>query len=888
MLEVLNKIFGNKNSRIIKSMHKMVKEINSLEPEMQNLSDDGLLQKTSEFKHMLNSGKTLNDILVPAFAAVREASVRILDMRHFDMQLVGGIVLHKGMIAEMKTGEGKTLVATLAVYLNALNGNGVHVVTVNDYLAKRDSEWMGKLYKFLGLSVDCIFHEMNDQQRQEAYLSDITYGTNNEFGFDYLRDNMRFDTVELVQRGHRFAIVDEVDSILIDEARTPLIISGAVEDKTDLYIKINAFLSLLSENDYEIDEKNKLINLTEIGSQAIESKLINSGHMEKNTSLYDIENMNVLHHINVALKAHKIFIIDVDYIVKDNKVIIIDEFTGRMMEGRRYSEGLHQAIEAKEGVMIQQENKTLASITFQNYFRMYEKLSGMTGTAKTEEKEFFSIYSLTVVQIPTNLPVKREDLDDEIYASINEKYEAVIKLVQECYEKKQPVLLGTVSIDKSEYISTLLKKSGLKHEVLNARYHEKEAQIIAQAGRPGSITLATNMAGRGTDIQLGGNAEMLIRSQLSNIKDKSKRYKEKERIILQIEADKNEVIEAGGLFVICTERHESRRIDNQLRGRSGRQGDPGKSKFFLSLEDDLLRIFGSDKIKGLLQKLGLSQGEAIHHPWISSALEKAQMKIEARNFEIRKSLLKFDDIMNEQRHSIFGQRKGIIESTDFRENFDATRLYINNIIVSTSIPKNAYIEDWDVKHIHSELLRIYGLDLDISSFTNKEGVGNEEVLDYLNQETKKLFMEKEESYGLKIINDVQKRILIVTLDNLWQDHLGTLDYLRQGINLRAIGQKDPLNEFKKEAFLLFGKMIEKFKENILLYFSHIRIYNNESGEEDDKGTDNKQGNSIQIRNNDTVDSSDNNNNIFKSVSRNALCPCGSKKRYKHCHGDVRA
>ncbi len=814
------------SNKIVKAFEKVVKEINTLEPEMQNLSDHALLNKTDEFKQRLQNGETLNDILVPAFAVVREASRRFLNMRHFDVQLIGGMVLHNGMIAEMKTGEGKTLVATLAAYLNSLEGKGVHVVTVNDYLAKRDTEWMCKLYNALGVSVAFITDSLTNEERKDAYNADIVYSTNNELAFDYLRDNMKFSKDDMVQRGFNYAIVDEVDSILIDEARTPLIISGQVED-----------------NISRVEELLKSYNLMIVDS-----------------SLYDSDNIVLTHYIDQALRAHRLFTINKDYIVKDGRVVIIDEFTGRMMEGRRYADGLHQALEAKENLEVQHENQTLASITFQNYFRMYVKLSGMTGTAVTEAEEFRDIYQLNVVQIPTNVPVKRIDLNDEIYGTEKEKYNAVLNFIKECHERKQPVLVGTVSIEKSEELSALLHCNSLKHSVLNARHHEKEAYIIAQAGVPGNITIATNMAGRGTDIQLGGNAEMIAKMMLSKVKTDNKEQKYKE-IIEKIKKDRDIAINAGGLCVIGTERHESRRIDDQLRGRSGRQGDPGLSKFFLSLEDDLLRIFGSDKVRNFLRRVGLKNNEAIHHPWINKALEKAQKKVEARNYDVRKSLLKFDNVINDQRHVIFQQRNHII-SNKINELPDIYNT-VNSYIIE-SIVQDGYYEDY-VEEIINEFHKRYGIMFDHAAL--KQFVNKSDAINYVNSKVAEFFAKKAEYFNSQNITNlwdtIIMQVMIMTLDHLWREHLSTLESLRQSISLRAMGQKDPLNEFKREAFLRFESMLEKWKELVLNRLAHFKL------------ADNCQLPSI-------------NNSSFPKVARNDKCPCNSGKKYKHCHGMITA
>ncbi|MBY0354999.1 MAG: preprotein translocase subunit SecA, partial [Rickettsiales bacterium] len=796
---IARKFFGNANDRIIRGFQQRVEAINHLEAQFALLSDEALAAKTNEFRARLSNGIPLDKLLPEAFATVREASKRVLGMRHFDVQLIGGMVLHEGRIAEMKTGEGKTLVATLAVYLNALEGKGVHVVTVNDYLAARDAAWMGKLYHFLGLSVGAIVHGKDDFERQEAYNADITYGTNNEYGFDYLRDNMKYSRMQMVQRPFNFAIVDEVDSILIDEARTPLIISGPTEDNSTLYVEVDKILPLLGKDDYEIDEKARSVALNEEGTAKVEVLLRERGLLEADAGLYDIGSISLVHHVNQALKAHTIFTRDVDYIVKDNKVIIIDEFTGRMMEGRRYSDGLHQALEAKEKAIIQNENQTLASITFQNYFRLFPKLAGMTGTAMTEAHEFSDIYGLEVLEIPTNVIVERQDFDDEIYRTSAERNDAVIVLIKECHERGQPVLVGTVSIEKSEHLSSLLKKAKVPHHVLNARHHEQEAYIVGQAGRPGAVTIATNMAGRGTDIKLGGNSDMRIEAETKELSDESARSALTAKILSDIEQDKQKVLAAGGLYVIGTERHESRRIDNQLRGRSGRQGDPGASKFFISLEDDLMRIFGSERIDGMLQKLGMKDGEAIIHPWMNKAIERAQGKVEARNYDIRKNLLKYDDVMNDQRKVIYEQRIELMEADDLSETIEQMREDVNHMLVEGHIPPKSYPEQWDAEGLEKEIFRVYGLHLAAREWAAEEGIADEEILTRIEDATKQLFAQKDEEYSPDIMKMAKKRLLLQTLDQLWKDHLLSLDHLRSGINLRAYAQRDPLNEYKSEA-----------------------------------------------------------------------------------------
>jgi preprotein translocase subunit SecA len=889
---LFRKLFGSANDRYIKSLDKIVEKINGFEPALEKLSDAALQKKTEEFRARLQKGETLEEILPESFAVVREASKRVLGMRHFDVQLKGGIILHRGMISEMKTGEGKTLVATLPVYLNALSGKGVHVVTVNDYLAKRDSEWNAPIYKFLGLTVASIVHDLDDLERQIAYRADITYATNNELGFDYLRDNMKFRLEEMVQRPFNYAIVDEVDSILVDEARTPLIISGPAEDSSNLYMKIDVLIPKLVEGDYEKDEKSRSVTLTEQGTEHIE-KLLKRAKLLEDSSLYDVQNVPVVHHVNQALKAHKLFSRDVDYMVRDNKVMIIDEFTGRVMDGRRYSEGLHQALEAKEKVEIQQENQTLASITYQNYFRLYPKLAGMTGTAMTEAAEFADIYKLEVIEVPTNKPVTRKDLHDEVYRTAKEKYDAILKLIEECRDRKQPVLVGTVSIEKSELLAALLKQKKIPHNVLNAKFHEQEAKIIAEAGVPGAVTIATNMAGRGTDIKLGGNLQMRLDEEVGPIKDEKKAATRAQEI--EKEVVRNGVIarEAGGLFVLGTERHESRRIDNQLRGRTGRQGDPGASKFFLSLEDDLMRIFGSERLDSWLQKLGIEEGEAIIHPWINRALEKAQQKVEARNFDTRKQLLKYDDVMNDQRKVIYEQRKEIMEVSSVREVILALREEVIEMLVARHIPENAYAEQWDVSGLHAECLRVFGLTLPIQDWANEEGIANAEIGARITKAVQELMKKKEKGYGADMMRTAEKSFLLRVLDHQWKDHLLTLDHLRQGINLRAYGQRDPLNEYKSEAFEMFQHMLDRLRENVTAILAHLKMGEEtpQKLEEEIFADEEDQKMTLECHE-DPYDPGQKEDKIlkgpenFKKVPRNAPCPCGSGKRYKQCHGMI--
>ena len=902
------KLFGSANDRLVGTLQREVHAINALEPQISALTDMQLRAKTDEFRMRLANGAKLDSVLVEAFAVVREAAKRVLGMRHFDVQLVGGMVLHKGMIAEMKTGEGKTLVATLPSYLNALTGKGVHIVTVNDYLARRDSEWMGKVHQFLGLTVGVIVNGIDDRERQAAYACDITYGTNNEYGFDYLRDNMKYGREEMVQRPFNFAIVDEVDSILIDEARTPLIISGPTEDNSELYTSVNKLIPKLGTQDYDLDEKSRNVTLNDEGIRHMEALLATAGLLEAGSGLYDIENVGIVHHVTQALRAHKLFKLDTDYIVKDDKIMIIDEFTGRMMDGRRYSEGLHQALEAKEGVTIQNENQTLASITFQNYFRLFPKLAGMTGTAMTEAGEFSDIYKLEVVEIPTHTDVARKDEHDEIYRTSEERDAAVVVLIKEAHARNQPVLVGTVSIDKSESFAARLKKEGIPHQVLNARYHEQEASIISQAGRPGAVTIATNMAGRGTDIMLGGNADMLIKAEIAKLDPATitdaKRQSLEETIKAEVAANKEIVREAGGLFVIGTERHESRRIDNQLRGRSGRQGDPGASKFFLSLQDDLMRIFGSERIDNVLTKLGLQEGEAIIHPWMNKAIERAQTKVEQRNYEIRKNLLKFDDVMNDQRKVIYEQRIELMEVTDVHETIIDMRNDVNAHLVTTYIPPQSYAEHWDPAALHLELLRIYGLDLPVGQWASEEGIGHDELLARVTHATEKLFAEKAASFPPEVYRLAEKRVLLETLDQLWKDHLLTLDHLRQGINLRAYAQRDPLNEYKQEAFGLFEAMLNHLREVVVLRLARLQIRVELSDEimrmkppaamqesridpaTLENPTVNAPGAVTRAPLRLVVPSERDPQNpaTWGQVARNEPCPCGSGKKYKHCHG----
>ena len=901
------KVFGTTNERVIRGHQKTVDAVNALEPKFEKLSNDQIKVKTAEFKRRYKAGETLEDLLPEAFATVREAAKRTLGQRHFDVQIIGGVVLHRGEIAEMKTGEGKTLVSTLSAYLNAIPEKGVHIVTVNDYLARRDAEWMGQIYNFLGLSVGVIVPGLNNQQRKEAYSSDITYATNNELGFDYLRDNLAFSRADMAQRDFNFAIIDEVDSILIDEARTPLIISGPTEDKSDLYITVDRLIQQLKEDHYEKEEKNRTITLTEEGIEVIEQLLLKADLL-KSENLYDYENTEVVHHVNVALKGQNMFTRDTDYIVKDNKVIIIDEFTGRMMEGRRWSDGLHQAVEAKEGVSIQSENQTVASITFQNYFRMYPKLAGMTGTAATEAQEFVDIYGLNVVVIPTNVAVIRNDKNDEFYRTEKEKYQALVEEITNCQKKGQPMLVGTISIEKSEDLSKILKKKKIRHNVLNARYHEQEAMIISQAGRAGGVTIATNMAGRGTDIQLGGNLEMRIKQEADPIEDEAKRKKVIKEIEADIAANKKKVLEAGGLYVIGTERHESRRIDNQLRGRSGRQGDPGRSKFYLSLQDDLMRIFGPEKMDSMLLKMGIEEGEAIIHPWINKAIEKAQEKVEARNYDIRKNLLKYDNVMNDQRKVIYEQRLEIMDAEVVTDTVADMRHETVEDMVMTHIPPKSYPEEWDIQGLGVRVKRIFNLDLPLSEWMKEEGVEEQVLTERIIAGVDKQVATKVELYGEKEWRYVEKTFLLRTLDHDWKEHLSSLDHLRRVVTLRAYGQRDPLNEYKTEAFSMFEGLLTQVREHVSEILAHIAInidrgplslkpkkqemrpqhIDPRTGENEATPPGPKPG---QIAPSGTIvsrkkavkmDPAD--PSTWGRVPRNALCPCGSGKKFKHCHG----
>jgi preprotein translocase subunit SecA len=868
-------LFGTSNDRLVKGMQPLVDTINGLEPKMQALDDNALREQTEVFRDRLKNGETLDAILPEAFAAVREAATRTIGQRHFDVQLMGGVVLHDGKITEMKTGEGKTLVATLAAYLNALPGKGVHVVTVNDYLAERDSTWMGQIYEFLGLTVGCIKAGLNDDERRAAYAADVTYATNNEIGFDYLRDNMKFRLEDMVQRDPYFAIVDEVDSILIDEARTPLVISGQAETSSDLYVAVNKLIPLLKAEDFDLDEKQRNITLTDSGTEHVEHILTEAGLITSG-SLFDAENIALLHHINMGLRAHHLFQRDTHYMVRQQKILIIDEFTGRAMDGRRFSDGLHQALEAKEGVEVMPENQTLASITYQNLFRLYAKLSGMTGTAMTEAGEFSEIYNLSVVAIPTNKTVTRTDHHDEVYRSSEERDQSVIAQIVDCRDRGQPVLVGTVSIEKSELLSAELKKLNIPHQVLNAKFHEQEAKIIADAGVPGSVTIATNMAGRGTDIQLGGNLD----ARLAEAEGDKAAQK---AITKEVEEAKAKALAAGGLYVIGTERHESRRIDNQLRGRSGRQGDPGASKFFLSLQDDLMRIFGSERLDSILGRLGLEKGEAIIHPWINKAIEKAQSKVEARNFEIRKQLLKFDDVMNDQRKVIFEQRREIMDADDVAETIQDMRQDVIADVMSEAIPAGTYHDSWNAESLKEGAARYLGLDVPAEEWMAEDGMDHDAILERITKMADHRQAEKTASVGPEIMRRAEKSLLLQVLDQTWKEHLLALDQMKQSISLRAYAQKNPLDEYKREAFMLFQHMLDNLRRTITSVMAHITF------RQADEGTEgNQNGGQPADTSSGAGDSQAKRaalaNALSQKTPRNAPCPCGSGKKFKHCHG----
>ena len=895
--KIAKKVFGTPNDRRIREAQNIVESINALEKDFSVLPDSEISSKTKEFKERLEKGETLDMLLPEAFANCREAAKRALGLRAFDVQLLGGIFLHRGNISEMKTGEGKTLVATFPAYLNALVGKGVHIVTVNDYLAKRDADWMSKVYTALGMTTGVVYPQQGDEEKLEAYSCDITYATNNELGFDYLRDNMKPSIDQIAQKHHYFAIVDEVDSILVDEARTPLIISGPAQDRSELYIKIDKLIPTLEEMHFTIDEKSRNVTFTDEGNDFLELKLRERDLLPENQSLYDPESTTVVHHVNQGLRAHKLFTKDKDYIVRDKQVVLIDEFTGRMMSGRRLSEGLHQAIEAKEGCEIQPENVTLASVTFQNYFRLYEKLSGMTGTAATEADEFMEIYKLGVLEIPTNKPVTRSDEDDRVYRTAKEKYEAIVKEVKEANKKGQPVLLGTTSIEKSELLSDLLKKSGIKHNVLNARQHEQEAYIVANAGKFSAVTIATNMAGRGTDIQLGGNLEMEVLEALEK-KPKSKSDQIRKTIEEKHSKEKDQVLEAGGLFVLASERHESRRIDNQLRGRSGRQGDPGKTCFFLSLEDDLMRIFGSERLDKVLSTLGMEEGEAIIHPWVNKSLERAQSKVEARNFDIRKQLLKFDDVMNDQRIAIFEQRLDIMRADDQTEIIDDMRNDVIDDLINIHIPPKSYPDQWDLDGLKGALRDGMNLDLPIKDWANEEGVDDELLTQRIEDAANSMMAEKTKAFGKEAMQQVEKQLLLQTIDTKWREHLITLEHLRSVVGFRGYAQRDPLNEYKNEAFQLFERLLNGLRYDVTKQLSMVRPLTDEERKAMvAKFLDEQKKLQVapKIENTKTTKS---NSKLplgaktppeqmptgWQSTGRNEICPCGSGKKFKHCHG----
>ncbi|MBL4807471.1 MAG: preprotein translocase subunit SecA [Rhodobacteraceae bacterium] len=898
---IAKKVFGTPNDRLIKATQPLVAKVNAREAEFQALSDTEIKAKTEEFKTRLAGGESLDDLLPEAFANAREAAVRSLGMRPFDVQILGGIFLHQGYIAEMKTGEGKTLMATLPVYLNALVGKGVHVVTVNDYLARRDADWMSKVYNFLGLTVGAVYPNMDETVKKAAYAADVTYATNNELGFDYLRDNMKSELSQMAQREHFFAIVDEVDSILIDEARTPLIISGPTEDKSDLYLKIDKLIPELTEEHYEIDEKARSATLTDEGNDFVEQRLHALGLLDSEASLYDPESASLIHHVNQGLLAHKMFKNEKDYIVKGADILLIDEFTGRMMAGRRLSNGLHQAIEAKEGVAIQPENITLASVTFQNYFRLYKKLAGMTGTALTEAEEFDEIYKLGVVEIPTNQPIIRIDEHDRVYRTAEEKYQAIVEEIKEAHAGEQPLLVGTTSIEKSENLSELLKTAGIKHNVLNARFHEQEAEIIANAGALGAVTIATNMAGRGTDIQLGGNIDMSVAKEMAAQGEGADETAIRAKITAEVEVAKKRVLDAGGLYVLATERHESRRIDNQLRGRSGRQGDPGRTSFFLSLEDDLMRIFNSGNLDKMLGKLGMQEGEAIIHPWVNKALERAQGKVEARNFDIRKNVLKYDDVMNEQRKRVFEQRREVMESADVSEEIRDMRHDVIDDLIAEHIPAKAYADQWNMEGLYAQIIQHFGLDLPIIDWGREEGVDDETIAERLYDESDKLMASKAAKAGPETMRRVEKQILLQIIDKSWREHLLVLEHLRQVVAFRGYAQRDPLNEYKTEAFTLFENFLNRLRIDVTTQLSHIRFMTPEEQQAMmeqirakaalEAGTPiakpaAEQPTANPVRNPPTLGVDPKDESTWARGGRNSTCPCGSGKKYKHCHGKI--
>ena len=888
---IAKKVFGTPNDRMVKSVRPLVEKINALEPEFAALSDEGIKERTAALIKRVEAGESLNDVLPEAFANCREAAKRALGLRAFDVQLKGGIFLHQGNIAEMKTGEGKTLVATFPAYLNALAGKGVHIVTVNDYLAKRDAEWMGKVYTHLGLKTGVVYPYQPEEEKRAAYAADITYATNSELGFDYLRDNMKGSIDDMMQRGHFYAIVDEVDSILIDEARTPLIISGPSQDRSELYVRLDAYIPELEDAHFKLDEKTRNATFTEAGNEFVEQRLMADGVLPEGQTLYDPESTTIVHHVTQALRAHKLFQKDQHYVVRNDEIVLVDEFTGRMMKGRRLSDGLHQAIEAKEKVTIQPENVTLASVTYQNYFRLYEKLAGMTGTAATEAEEFMEIYNLGVVEVPTNRPVQRNDSHDQVYRTAREKYEAVIRQIHKAHEKGQPVLVGTTSIEKSEMISEMLKKEGVEHNVLNARQHEKEAQIVADAGKFGAVTIATNMAGRGTDIQLGGNVEMKVMEALAADPEA-----DPDEIRTRIEAEhadeKARVIEAGGLFVLASERHESRRIDNQLRGRSGRQGDPGRSLFLLSLEDDLMRIFGSEKLDKVLSTLGMKEGEAIIHPWVNKSLERAQAKVEGRNFDMRKQLLKFDDVMNDQRKAIFGQRREIMEADDLEEITQDMRHQVVEDLVDEFMPPKSYPEQWHSEGLYAAVLEKLTLDAPVIDWAQEEGVNQESICERLCAASDAQMAEKAEAFGVETMRSIEKQFLLQTIDAKWREHLVTLEHLRSVIGFRGYAQRDPLSEYKSEAFALFENLLNGLRVDVSQKLSQVRPMT----EEEQKAVlaqmaaqqpkapvaplaEPAENTAAAQAGFDESDAS-----TWGNPGRNEPCPCGSGKKFKHCHG----
>lgn len=893
---IAKKVFGTPNDRKVKATRPLVEEINKLEAEFEALTDAQLVEKTAEFKERYRNGETLDSLLPEAFANCREGAKRALGLWAFDVQLMGGIFLHQGNISEMKTGEGKTLVATFPAYLNALAGRGVHIVTVNDYLAKRDSEWMGKVYTQLGMTCGVIYPQQPEAEKAEAYAADVTYATNNELGFDYLRDNMKSELNQIHQKDHFFAVVDEVDSILIDEARTPLIISGPADDRSELYVTIDKFIPELAEDAYTIDEKTRGVTFTEEGNDALEQILVTNGLLPEGQSLYDPESTTIVHHVNNALKAHKLFTRDKDYIVRNNEVVLIDEFTGRMMAGRRLSDGLHQAIEAKEGCAIQPENVTLASVTFQNYFRLYDKLGGMTGTAVTEAAEFAEIYGLGVVEVPTNRPVARVDEDDQVYRTTQEKYNAVVEAIREANERKQPVLVGTTSIEKSEFLAQLLTEAGIPHNVLNARQHEREAQIVADAGKLGAVTIATNMAGRGTDIKLGGNVEIKVMEAIA-ADPEANPDEIRARIENEHEGEEKAVKEAGGLFVLATERHESRRIDNQLRGRSGRQGDPGRSVFFLSLDDDLMRIFGSERLDKVLSTLGMKEGEAIVHPWVNKSLERAQAKVEGRNFDIRKQLLKFDDVMNDQRKVIFSQRREIMEAKDLSEIVRDMRLQVIEDLLDQYMPPKTYADQWDTQGLHAAVIEKLGIDVPVAAWADEEGVDDEIIHERLENATDEMMAKKASDFGPDSMRQIEKQILLQTIDQKWREHLLTLEHLRSVVGFRGYAQRDPLNEYKNEAFQLFENLLNTLREQVTTQLSQIRPMTEEERQALAQRMAQQQAMISAAAQKAQAEASpageqsasgfdENDPTTWGNPGRNEACPCGSGKKFKHCHGQV--